>query len=85
MIKHRKLQKLRGIKVSRFIGFYHNVGKNFADLLFISIKQLFEYISGRKIAALIKSVGKTFAVCRKSAKVFFRVGFVVYDINFGIV
>ena len=34
--------------------------------------------------ALIKLVGKTFAVCQKSvktAKVLFRVGFVVYDIS----
>ena len=36
-----KLQKLRGRKVSRFIGFYHNVGKTFVVLLLISMKTSF--------------------------------------------
>ena len=30
-------KKLRGRKVSQFIGFYHNVGKTFTDLLLISM------------------------------------------------
>ena len=67
-------------KVSRFIGFYHNVGKTFVDLLLISMKTTVEYILALKMA-LIKLVGKTFAVCRKSAKtmkVFFYVGFAVF-------
>ena len=37
--------------------------------------------------ALIKLVGKTFAVCQKSAKtvkVFFHVGFVVYGISYTV-
>ena len=38
---YRKLQKLRGRKVSRFIGFYHNVGKTFVVLLLISTKTSF--------------------------------------------
>ena len=63
---YRKLQKLHGRKVSRFIGFYHNVGRTFAVLLLISMKTtlIFEYMSALKMA-LIKLIGKTFMVHQK--------------------
>ena len=38
MNKYRKQQKLCGRKLLRFIGFYHNAGKTFTDLLLISMK-----------------------------------------------
>ena len=79
---YHKLQKLCGRKVSQFIGFYHNVGKTFVVLFLIIMKTTCEYISALKMA-VIKLVGKSFAVSQKSvktAKVFFRVGFVVYGI-----
>ena len=71
---YRKQQKLSGRKVSRFIGFYHNVGKTFV---------VFEYILVLKMA-LIKLVEKTFAVRHKSvknAKVFSCLTFVVYGMS----
>ena len=71
---YSKQQKLSGRKVSRFIGFHHNVGKTFVA---------FEYILVLKMA-LIKLVEKTFAVCHKSvktAKVFSCLTFVVYGMS----
>ena len=57
------------------------VGKTFVVLLLISMKNNFlKYISALKMA-FIKLVGKTFTVrwkSKKTAKVFFCIGFVVY-------
>ena len=75
---YRKLQKIPRRKVLWFIGFYHNVRKTFVVL---PLEQLFEYTYIGTQNGTYKLVGKTFAVLRESvkiAKVFFRIGFVVY-------
>ena len=70
--RYRKQRKLSGRKVSQFVVFYHNVEKTFVA---------FEYIPTLKMA-LIKLVGKPFAVHQKSVKtanVFSHLNFVVYS------
>ena len=81
--KYCKLQKLRGRKVLRFIGFYRNVGKTFAVLLLKSMKTtLWVYISTQN--GTYKISKENFcgsSKIRKTTKVFFHVGFVVYGIT----
>ena len=75
-----KLQKLRMRKVSRFIGFYHNVGKTFIVLLLISMKTSFWIYIGTQNGIYKISREKFYGSSKstKTAKVFFCVGFVVY-------
>ena len=79
---YHKLQKLRGRKVSRFIQFYHNVGKTFMVLFLIRMKTTFwVYIGTQNGTYKIsrENFGGSLKI-RKTVKVFFCVGFVVYGI-----
>ena len=69
-------EKFHGsLVLSKFKGKFHS-------LLLTRTKTTFNILLALKMA-VVKSVGKTFAVCRKSmkiAKVFFHIAFTIYSI-----